>query len=172
MSVNLANCKDCGVLVCAHEYDGLCRECAARHVKRMESLYRALDRLGETDASMEKLAEVSGLTHHELRQLLRKTPALRRDLTSREPRVCTRCRHQALEEESGLCLSCRMTLLDRLQAAYAELEHKADKRRRQRRGWLPPDEDRHVGLVEMLERKRGKTPLKKLDPSPRGRFRS
>lgn len=160
------------MLVHADEYDGLCRECTVRRVEQMESLYRALDRLGEAEASMETLAEASGLTHDEVRQLLRKTPALRRDLARREPRVCTRCRNQALEEESGLCLSCRMALLERLRVAYAELEHKADKRRRQRRGWLPPDEERRGGVVETLERKRGKAPLKKLDPSPRGRFRS
>ena len=92
MKVNLTNCRDCGAVVRADEYDGLCRECAVRRVERMETLYRVLDRLDDTELSMEKLAEASGLTPEEVRQLLRKTPALRRDLARKEARVCTRCR--------------------------------------------------------------------------------
>ena len=145
-------------MVRADEYDGLCRECAVRRVERMETLYRVLDRLDDTELSMEKLAEASGLTPEEVRQLLRKTPALRRDLARKEARVCTRCRKKTVDEESGLCLSCRMALLERLRVAYDELEHKADRRRKQLRGWLPPDEEHRATVAETFERKRGKAP--------------
>lgn len=172
MNINLTNCRDCGAVVRADENQGLCRECALRRVERMEAIYRALDRLDESSLSLDKLAEASGLAPDVVKELVRKTPVLRRDLERKSPRVCTRCRKQSVQDESNLCLSCRLLLFERLRVAYDELQYKADRRRKQQRGWLPPDEQTRATVVETLEKKRSNAPLGKFDPSPKGRFRT
>lgn len=171
MKTSLINCRECGALVVVDENQGLCRACALRRVEQLETVYRALDKLVDTNLSLEKLAEASGLAPEIVTQLVRRTSVLRRDLERKGPHVCSRC-HKRIEEDTDLCLSCRLFLLERLRVAHQELEHKADKTRKQRRGWLPPDKHKRTTVVEELEVKRGKAPLGKLDPSPKSRFRS
>ncbi len=172
MKVNLANCRQCGAITQADENQGLCRACALRRVEQLEAVYRALDKLDEGELSLDKLAEASGLSPAVVKQLVRRTSVLRRDLERKSPRLCTRCQKQAVEEDSSLCLSCRLLLFERLRTAYDELRHKADRRRKQKRGWLPPDEESRSTVVEAFKKKRGKAPLRKLDPTPKSRFRS
>ncbi|MFO7974846.1 MAG: hypothetical protein R6V12_09455 [Candidatus Hydrogenedentota bacterium] len=171
MKINLTNCRECGAVIQHDENQGLCRTCALRRVEHLEAVYRALDKLDEDDLSLEKLADASGLSLEIVKQLLRRTSVLRRDLERKGPRLCARCR-KPMQEDANLCLSCRLFLFERLRTAHEELEHKADKRRKQQRGWLPPDEQRHTSVVETLNTKRANAPLGKLDPSPKSRFRS
>lgn len=171
MKVNLANCRECGAVIQTDENHGLCRACALRRVEQMESVYRALDKLGDNDLTLEKLAEASGVSPEIVKQLVRRSSVLRRDLEHKGPHFCARCGKQ-IEEDANLCLSCRLFLLERLRVAHEELERKADRRRKQQRGWLPPEEQKHTTVVEAFEIKRSKAPVGKFDPSPKGRFRS
>ncbi len=172
MKLDLINCKECGAVVVVRDHQGMCRPCAQRRIEQLEAIYEALDKLDEESLTLDLLAEASGLAPNTVKQHLQNATVLRRDIERRSQPLCSRCHEQNVEGNSDLCLSCRLLLLDRLQAAHIELQHKTDRKPNQRRGWLPPDEQSRASVAQTFQKKRGKTPLGKLDPTPKGRFRS
>ena len=172
MKLDLIKCRACGAVVVVSDRQGLCKPCVQRRFEQLEAIYEALDQLDEESLTLERLAEVSGLAPDTVKQLLRNATVLRKNIERRTRLLCSRCHKQEVEGDSDLCLSCRMLLLGRLQAAHIELQHKTDRKLNQRRGWLPPEEQSRGSVVETFKRKRSKAPLGKLDPTPKSRFRS
>jgi hypothetical protein len=163
MADKQTRCKRCGKIVAPQEEIPICVRCRDKYLEDGARVREAIEQHGLK--SHEDVAAFAGVTLDEVDVLLNDPVIMKKRVV--EERPCSRCKERPAQNRSDYCLVCRMELNKAFGDAARTLAQVIEREvtKKTRKEVAAP-----TSVASTLDRKRGRSAISKLDPTPRNRY--
>ena len=163
MADKQTRCKRCGKIVATQEGTPICVRCKDKYMEDGARVREAIDQHGLK--THEDIAAFAGVTPDEVEALLDDPVATKRRVV--EERTCARCKERPAQNRSVYCLTCRMELNKAFGDAARTLAQVIEREMTRKPVY---EKAKPTSVASTLDRKRGRSTISKLDPTPHNRY--
>lgn len=163
MSPKPIKCPKCHKLYAPQPGKSLCARCTQRYVENGLRVKEAMELYGKE--SREDIAAFAGLSLEEVDEMLTNPLVPLEDLA--DGPLCVSCKKRRAQPGAEYCLRCRMALNKALGTAVELVSASLTKRPRR---LAPEESEPEPTVAETVKRKRVRSAMSRLDPTPKSRY--